>query len=231
MLPVLAGLGLGLSLIVAIGAQNVFVLRQGIRREHVLAVVIICAASDAVLIAAGVAGLGFLVEGAPWLIPVARWLGFAFLLGYGVLAARRAWRGTADTLDPGQDDAALAGRPAGPVTAVTGTRTVTAELPTTARAATPVVLTALALTWLNPHVYLDTVLMLGSIAATHGEDRWLFATGAITASCLWFTALGFGARHLGRWLRTPRAWRVLDAVIAVVMVAIAATLIIPVLQG
>ena len=93
------------------------------------------------------------------------------------------------------------------------------------------VLTTLALTWLNPHVYLDTVLMLGSIAATHGAGRWLFAAGAIAASILWFTALGFGARHLGRWLRTPRSWRILDAIIAVVMIALAISLVVPVLGG
>ena len=90
-------------------------------------------------------------------------------------------------------------------------------------------LTVLALTWLNPHVYLDTVLMLGSIAATHGDERWLFATGAIVASILWFTALGFGARHVGRWLRTERSWRILDGIIAVVMIAIAISLVLPVL--
>jgi L-lysine exporter family protein LysE/ArgO len=95
----------------------------------------------------------------------------------------------------------------------------------------PVILTTLALTWLNPHVYLDTVLMLGSIAATHGDDRWLFAAGAIAASILWFSALGFGARYLGRWLRTERSWRFLDAVIAVVMIALAVTLVLPVLGG
>jgi L-lysine exporter family protein LysE/ArgO len=92
-----------------------------------------------------------------------------------------------------------------------------------------VVATALALTWLNPHVYLDTVLMLGSIAATHGEDRWLFAAGAIMASILWFTALGFGARYLGRWLRTERSWRILDALIAIVMITLAVSLVLPVL--
>ena len=218
MLTVLAGLGLGLSLIVAIGAQNVFVLRQGIRREHVLAVVIICALSDAALIAAGVAGLGFVLSAAPWLIVVARWAGALFLLTYGILAARRAWRGgeelNVDTADP----ASTAGAGAGSTT-LTGTRLM------------PVMLTTLALTWLNPHVYLDTVLMLGSIAATHGDERWLFAGGAIAASILWFTALGFGARYLGRWLRTPRSWRILDAVIAVVMISIAISLVLPVLGG
>lgn len=218
MLTVLAGLGLGLSLIVAIGAQNVFVLRQGIRREHVLAVVIICALSDAALIAAGVAGLGFVLSAAPWLVVVARWAGALFLLSYGILAARRAWRG-GEELTTDEADAAAPGTPAVGTTTLTGTRLA------------PVVLTTLALTWLNPHVYLDTVLMLGSIAATHGDERWLFAGGAIAASLVWFTALGFGARYLGRWLRTPRSWRILDAVIAVIMISIAISLVLPVLGG
>ena len=217
MLTVLAGLGLGLSLIVAIGAQNVFVLRQGIRREHVVAVVIICALSDAALIAAGVAGLGFVLSAAPWLVVVARWAGALFLLTYGILAARRAWRG-GEELSVETADTAASGA-AGGTTTLTGTRL------------TPVILTTLALTWLNPHVYLDTVLMLGSIAATHGDERWLFAGGAIAASLLWFTALGFGARYLGRWLRTPRSWRILDAIIAVIMITIAISLVLPVLGG
>ncbi|MFJ3472733.1 LysE/ArgO family amino acid transporter [Microbacterium maritypicum] len=218
MLTVLAGLGLGLSLIVAIGAQNVFVLRQGIRREHVLAVVAICALSDAALIAAGVAGLGFVISAAPWLVVVARWAGALFLLTYGILAARRAWRGGEELVVETSDSSPSASLASSGVTA-TLTRT----------RLTPVILTTLALTWLNPHVYLDTVLMLGSIAATHGDERWLFAGGAIAASILWFTALGFGARYLGRWLRTPRSWRILDAVIAVVMIAIAISLVLPVL--
>lgn len=218
MLPVLSGLGLGLSLIVAIGAQNVFVLRQGIRREHVLPVVTICAVSDALLIAAGVAGLGFVISAAPWLVVVARWAGALFLLAYGILAARRAWRGGEQLrVDPADAESSSAGSDGA------GTATVTRT------ALAPVIATALALTWLNPHVYLDTVLMLGSIAATHGEDRWLFAAGAIGASILWFTALGFGARYLGRWLRTERSWRILDALIAVVMITLAVSLVLPVL--
>ena len=217
MLTILAGLGLGLSLIVAIGAQNVFVLRQGIRREHVLAVVIICALSDAALIAAGVAGLGFVISAAPWLVVVARWAGALFLLTYGALAARRAWRG-GEELDVDATDSTALGTPTTGGSTPTMTRTRLA----------PVILTTLALTWLNPHVYLDTVLMLGSIAATHGDQRWLFAVGAMAASLLWFTALGFGARYLGRWLRTPRSWRILDAVIAVVMISIAISLVLPV---
>lgn len=216
MLSVFAGLGLGLSLIVAIGAQNVFVLRQGIRREFVVPVVIICAVSDAVLIVAGVAGLGYVISVAPWLVVVARWAGAVFLLTYGALAARRAWRGGEQLSAEGPRELHSAAPATGRTTTLTQSK------------AAPVILTALALTWLNPHVYLDTVLMLGSIAATYGEDRWLFALGAIVASVAWFTALGFGARHLGRWLRTPRSWRILDGIIAVVMISIAVSLVVPV---
>lgn len=223
MLTVLAGLGLGLSLIVAIGAQNVFVLRQGIRREHVLAVVVICAASDALLIVAGVAGLGYLISAAPWLVTAARWAGAAFLVAYAMLAARRAWRG---------GEALTLEAPDAPVSSSTeGAPSGTATLARTRTQLAPVILTTLALTWLNPHVYLDTVLMLGSIAATHGGNRWLFAAGAIIASILWFTALGFGAGYVGHWLRTERSWRVLDAVIALVMLTLAVSLVLPVLGG
>ena len=226
MLSVFSGLGLGLSLIVAIGAQNVFVLRQGIRREHVLPVVVICALSDALLIAAGVAGLGFVISAAPWLVVVARWAGALFLLAYGILAARRAWLGGEELRVDSADAEATASAPAAP-----GVATATRPRAATRTALGPVIATVLALTWLNPHVYLDTVLMLGSIAATHGDERWLFAAGAIAASILWFTALGFGARYLGRWLRTERSWRILDALIAVVMITLAVSLVLPVIGG
>lgn len=196
---VLAGFGLGLSLIVAIGAQNAFVLRQGIRREHVLPVVLVCALSDAVLIIAGVSGIGFIVERFPVVLVVLKWAGAAFLIAYGILAAKRAFA-------PGRLTADRTGG---------GTSLRTA------------VLTVIGLTWLNPHVYLDTVLLLGSIANTHGDDgRWAFAAGAVVASFLWFTALGFGARLLGGLFAKPLAWRVLDAVIAVVMVLLAVMLIV-----
>ncbi|GAA1727406.1 LysE/ArgO family amino acid transporter [Microcella frigidaquae] len=222
MTALLAGLGLGLSLIIAIGAQNVFVLRQGIRREHVLAVVIICAVSDAVLIAAGIAGLGAVLEVVPWLIDVVRWAGAAFLVGYGMLAARRAWRPPgALTIDSALPQSADSAAPAGPGD---GRPATIVAAPARLRG---VLLTALALTWLNPHVYLDTVFLLGSIASTWEDQRWLFGAGAMLGSVLWFTALGFGARYLGRWLSTPRAWRWLDAGIAVVMVAIAVSLVWP----
>jgi L-lysine exporter family protein LysE/ArgO len=230
-----AGLGLGFSLIVAIGAQNVFVLRQGIRREHVLVVAAICAISDAVLIAAGVGGMGAALQAAPWLVGVARWAGAAFLLGYGLLAARRALRGGESGLrvdDDGADDPGAA--PEGIVTATRtrGAGTATVASPSTtsvaARAAVlPVVLTCLALTWLNPHVYLDTVVLLGSVGATHGDQRWIFAAGAMLASVVWFFSLAYGARLLGRVLASPRSWRILDGIIAVVMVAIAVSLVLP----
>ena len=204
---VLAGLALGLSLIVAIGAQNVFVLRQGVRREHVAAVVVVCVVSDVVLIALGVAGLGRLVAVAPWAVDVARWGGVVFLLGYAVLAARRAADPDATGLVPDE--------PGGE--GATGTTLVTTR-------ATSVVATALALTWLNPHVYLDTVFLLGSVAATHGDERWAFAGGAMVGSVVWFVVLGFGAGLARGLLRSPTSWRVLDGVIAAVMVAMAAKL-------
>ncbi|MBD8607710.1 amino acid transporter [Aeromicrobium sp. CFBP 8757] len=197
-LAVASGLGFGLSLIVAIGAQNAFVLRQGLLRQHVLPVVAVCAVSDAVLIVAGIAGLGSLLDLAPWLVDVLRVAGAAFLLTYAALAARRAWR-------PGAIDARADG--------------------SGAAALWPVASTAVALTWLNPHVYLDTVVLLGSVAGTHGDERWWFGAGAVLGSIMWFTALGFGARLLQPVFARPSAWRVLDAVIAVVMVVIAATLL------
>lgn len=220
--PFLAGLTLGLSLIVAIGAQNLFVLRQGIRRQYVFAVAAVCAVSDAVLIAVGVSGLGLVLHHAPWAISVARWAGAAFLLGYAFVAARRALRPSGATLSAGTPvDTAGATDPAptasGPATAVRSR---------TARPLTAVILTCLALTWLNPHVYLDTVFLLGSVAATQGDMRWVFAGGAMLASVLWFGSLAFGARYLSRWLGSPRAWRILDGIIAVVMATIAVNLIL-----
>ncbi|PZU44737.1 MAG: amino acid transporter [Microbacterium sp.] len=215
----LAGIGLGLSLIVAIGAQNLFVLRQGIRREHAAAVALVCALSDAALIAVGVSGLGAILHAVPWLIDAVRWAGAVFLAAYAVLAARRALRPTGDALRVADAEATPP-----PTDAPVGTAAV--GIATRARLA-PVLLTCLALTWLNPHVYLDTVFLLGSVASTHGDGRWWFAGGAAVASFAWFFSLALGARHLGRWLSTPRAWRVLDGVIAVVMLAIAVSLVWP----
>ncbi len=213
---VFAGLGLGLSLIIAIGAQNLFVLRQGLRREHVVAVAAICAAADAALIALGVSGVGFALQALPGLLDVVRWGGALFLLGYAALAARRAWRPSGASLEV-----------SGSETASTTTLTSAATSTVTSTRLAPVVLTCLALTFLNPHVYLDTVFLLGSVASTHGPARWWFAAGAMLASTVWFFSLAFGARYLGRWLSTPRAWRILDAIIAVVMTALALSLVWP----
>ena len=197
MTPLLPAVGsgfvLGLALIVAIGAQNAFVLRQGLRGEHVVGVVAVCALSDLVLITAGVAGTGALLDQVPGAVAVVRWAGAAFLAAYGLLAARRALR------------------PVGALRTEAADRT---PLPT-------VLLTAAALTWLNPHVYLDTVVLLGSVAAAQGELRWAFGAGAAVASIVWFTALGAGARLLRPVFARPAAWRVLDALIAVVMVSLA----------
>ena len=216
----LAGLGLGLSLIVAIGAQNLFVLRQGLRREHVFVVAAICAVSDAVLIVLGVSGVGFVLQAVPWLIEAVRWAGAAFLIVYGLLAAKRAWRPSGDALTVTETDAA-ASVPSEPRASGAPTSVATKSR------LLPVVLTCLALTWLNPHVYLDTVFLLGTVANSHGADRWLFAAGAALGSVVWFFGLAFGARFLSRWLSTPKAWRILDAVIAVVMIAIGVSLVLP----
>ena len=191
-----AGLLTGLSLIIAIGGQNAFVLRQGLARQYVGPVVAVCALSDAFLIAAGVSGIGAIVAHAEWVLDLVRWLGVAFLASYGVLSLLRARR-------PATLEAARAGAPS-------------------RKAA---IGRALALTYLNPHVYLDTVLLLGSIATQHGSvDRWWFAAGAAVGSVLWFAGLGYGAGAGQRLLATPRAWQVLDVIIGITMLAIALSL-------
>ena len=192
-----AGLALGLSLILAIGAQNAFVLRQGLRRSHVLAVVLVCAVSDALLIAAGVAGFGVLVELYPALPLILRYAGAAFLVVYGALAARSAWTGTGALKAAG-----------------TGEDSVWKA-----------VATCLALTWLNPHVYLDTLALLGSIPQASPAPL-AFGAGAVAASFVFFFSLGYGARALAPVFARPGAWRALDAGIAVVMWAIAAGLVL-----
>lgn len=194
----LAGFALGFSLILAIGAQNAFVLRQGLKRLHVLPVVLTCAISDAILIAAGVSGFGALSEAAPWIAGALRWMGAAFLMVYGAMAFVSAWRGTGALKAEGRTES-------------------------TAWAA---VATCLALTWLNPHVYLDTVVLIGSVAAQHDGARMAFGAGAVTASFVFFFALGYGARLLAPVFARPAAWRMLDLGIGAVMWAIAAGLIL-----
>ncbi|WP_307817358.1 LysE/ArgO family amino acid transporter [Nocardia acididurans] len=197
-LAAISGLGFGLSLIVAIGAQNAFVLRQGIRREHVLPVVAVCAVSDIALIAIGVAGFGAITRAAPMVMTVAKYAGVAFLLGYAFLAAKRAFSASALTAGGGTPIALGAA-----------------------------IATCLAVTWLNPHAYLDTMVLLGSFASTYAApDRWFLAAGAMVGSILWFVALGFGARLLAPWFARPVAWRVLDSIIALVMTALAIGLLV-----
>lgn len=192
------GFATGFALILAIGAQNAFVLRQGLMREHVFWVCLTCAVSDAVLIGAGVAGVGALIAELPWLDRVMRWGGAAFLIVYGILRMRAALR------------------PRGMAAA--------AETETSLRAA---VLTTLAFTWLNPHVYLDTLALIGAISTAYeGTARLAFGLGAGTASFVFFFGLGYGARVLAPLFARPRAWSVLDACIALVMWAIAAGLLL-----
>lgn len=190
--PLFIGFVTSLTLIAAIGAQNAFVLRQGIRREHVIPVVAICTVSDMVLIAAGIAGFGALITLYPDVITAARIGGAAFLIGYGLLAARRALKPS--TLTPAE---------------------------TTPARLISVVLTCLALTFLNPHVYLDTVILMGALANEHRDQRWLFGIGAVAASAVWFIALGFGAKRLAKLFASATTWRVLDGIIAVTMIALA----------
>ncbi len=189
----LNGFGLSLSLIVAIGAQNAFVLRQGLKREHVFPVVLICALSDAVLITAGVFAFATLERVMPNVVPVLRWGGAAFLVVYGAMSFRNAWRG-GEALEAGSNG-------------VGGLRSA--------------VLTCVALTWLNPHVYLDTIGLIGSVSTGFPEARWAFAIGGIAASFVFFFSLGYGARLLQPLFARPLSWRILEALIGIVMWSIA----------
>lgn len=184
-----SGLLFGLSLIVAIGAQNAFVLRQGSLGTHIGSVIVICAASDAALIAAGVGGMGAVVNADHGLLIAVRCAGAALLFAYALLAGRRAF-------------------------VAAGNRVVAAGAP---RSWSGVVAATLAFTWLNPAVYLDTVVLLGSVASSHPHWRWWFGLGAATASVCWFTGLGITARLLAPVLQRPGAARVLEAFVSVVM--------------
>jgi L-lysine exporter family protein LysE/ArgO len=192
MIAFLPGLLTGLSLIIAIGAQNAFVIRQGLTRQHVLLVVAICAVSDAVLIFLGVGGLGALIQGLPWLLEVIRWFGVLYLTWFGIKSLRSVFK--EQVLDATGVQSGSAGKA---VAAVFG------------------------FTLLNPHVYLDTVILLGSIGNQFGTDKWWFATGAAVGSVLWFSAIGFGAKAASGIMKKPVFWKVLDSIIAVVMFSIA----------
>ncbi len=192
MLSIMAsGFALGFSLILAIGAQNAFVLRAGLMRRHVLPLVLVCAISDAVLIAAGVAGFGALVQSYPAIVDYLRYFGAAFLVVYGLRAFLSAMRG-GSAMERGADENDF----------------------------WKSIAICLMLTWLNPHVYLDTVVLVGSLAA-QSADPWVFGTGAISASFVFFFSLGYGARFLSPVFQNPRAWQILDIVIALVMWSIA----------
>lgn len=190
-----AGFLTGLSLIIAIGAQNAYVLRMGLARHHVVPIVAICTLSDVALIAVGVGGLGGVIRSAPTALQVFRWVGVAYLTYFALASFRRA-------AHPGALDADVSPR-------------VTRS---------SVVSTTLALTFLNPHVYLDTVLLLGSIASQYGHRRWSFALGAALASAAWFSSLGFGARLASRFMSRSATWRVLDIIIGVIMTLVAVKL-------
>lgn len=195
----LPGFFLSLSLILAIGAQNAFVLRQGLRQEHVFAVCLVCAVSDAILIAAGVAGFGLASHALPWLEPVLRYGGALFLLAYAARSLRSALRDHGSLTPSGRQAAGLGATLA----------------------------TCLAFTWLNPHVYLDTVVLLGSISSQYEGHKAAFALGAMAASFLFFFTLGFGARLLRPVFASQTAWRVLDVLVGIAMLAIALKLVWP----
>ena len=195
MIAILPGLLTGFSLIIAIGAQNAFVIRQGLRREHVLLIVLICAISDAALILVGTGGLGRIIQGNQIALEIIRWFGVAYLTWFGLRSLRSAFK--SQSLQVGEVLQARAG---------------------------DVARSALALTFLNPHVYLDTVILLGSVANQFESDRWFFALGACLASIIWFTIIGFGARSASRFMSKPIFWKILDSIIALVMFSIGITL-------
>ena len=187
-----SGILSGLALIIAIGAQNAFVIRQGLQRQHVLTVVLFCAISDALLIAAGTAGLGKVIESAPEVLEIVRWFGVTYLIFFGLKSLRSAFRHNTLTLEQGN--------------LVSRKRTI---------------LTVLGLTFLNPHVYLDTVIFLGSIANQFPDDKWFFSAGAMTASFLWFFFIGFGSKMAARFMVKVIFWKVLDLAVAIIMFTLA----------
>jgi len=195
MLSFIPGFFTGLSLIVAIGAQNAFVIRQGLTKKHVLLVVTICAVADAALIALGIAGLGAIISGLPWLLEVIRWFGVAYLSWFGVRSIMSAFKN--ESMDASGAQSLSKGK---------------------------VVAAVLGFTLLNPHVYLDTVILVGSVANQFGQDRWAFGIGAMFASVVWFFSIGFGARAASGLMSKPIFWRILDSLIASVMFGIAAML-------
>jgi L-lysine exporter family protein LysE/ArgO len=195
MFAIIPGLLAGLSLIIAIGAQNAFVIRQGLTKRFVLLTVLICALSDAILIALGASGLGALIKSNKNVLEFVRWFGVVYLLWFAFRSAKSALK--KEVLNSAGE--ASADRKS-------------------------VILTVLALTFLNPHVYLDTVILLGSISNQFGPDKWFFCIGAMLASFIWFTAIGFGAKSASRFMARPIFWKILDSIVALIMLSIAALL-------
>ena len=193
-----SGFSLGLSLILAIGAQNAFVLKQGIKKQHVFLVCTICALSDAVRIFVGVSGFGYVVERYQVIKTAALWGGFVFLSIYGLRSLYSAFSAS-HTLTSGDEEA---------------------------RGAAKTALLTLAFTWLNPHVYLDTALLLGSVSTKFGERAGLFGVGAMCASFAFFFSLGYGARFLAPLFQKPAAWKILEFFVGVTMITLGAMLVI-----
>lgn len=192
MIAFVPGFLTSLGLIMAIGAQNAFVIRQGLTRKHVLLVVAICGLADAALIALGIGGLGAIITGLPWLLEVVRWFGVAYLVWFGISSLRKVFKNESMPTEGSATDSAK-----------------------------KVALTVLGFTFLNPHVYLDTVILLGSIGNQFGANKWFFALGAALGSLLWFASIGWGARLASRFMTKPIFWKVLDSAIALVMFSIA----------
>jgi L-lysine exporter family protein LysE/ArgO len=196
MFAFLPGFFTGLSLIIAIGAQNAFVIRQGLTKRYVFTVVAICTIIDASLIALGIGGLGAAIAGLPWLLEVIRWFGVAYLTWFGIKSLISATKN--QTMDAAGVESKSAGK---------------------------VITTVLAMSLLNPHVYLDTVIFVGGVGNTFGDNRWFFAYGAMLASLVWFTSIGYGAKAASRFMSKPVFWKILDGIIAVIMFTLAITLI------
>ena len=195
MIALLPGFLTGLSLIIAIGAQNAFVIRQGLTRKYVLMTVLFCIASDVILMAAGVAGLGALILQVSWLLEALRWFGVAYLLWFAYGSIRSAFKN--DVLKTNDDHSPSRKQ---------------------------VLLTLFGVTWLNPHCYLDTVILVGSIANSFKENAWFYGLGAMSASVIWFFAIGFGAKAASNIMSKPLFWKILDLVIAAIMMTIAGLL-------
>lgn len=192
MFAFLPGVLTSMSLIMAIGAQNAFVIRQALTRKHVLVMILICSTSDTLLIFAGIAGLGAVIQGLPWLFEVLRWFGVVYLTWFGINSLRSAFKG--DSLDSAKADF---------------------------KTLKQVVISLLGFTFLNPHVYLDTVILLGAIGTSFGDAKWIFASGAALGSAIWFFSIGFGAKAASKFMSKPLFWKVLDIAIAAIMFGIA----------